>query len=275
MYNWYHDIRCIWHENHENNCHWDTAFRVRLPSKDTFWCRDCGRVLCDSHRYQHTCERLDALKERNDSWLQQLGRQWRVLNTKSPARSGWSVLLMTHNVVYLLDVYPDMFIGVRILIEPECSTRRRQHFESKPCSLQSRYACHAILTYFSCISQSFLMLACWMVFKPLLYILVCCAPGSSQLPFRHFETWSKAKITKEVRASQRYQRPYLGGMCCIYCQGQSWAALWAVVTTDVFRLFRVLSPQKIQIQADSRWDMWEPREWQRTISEQFWWVWSE
>lgn len=32
---------------------------------DTFWCRDCGRVLCDSHRYQHTCERLDALKERN------------------------------------------------------------------------------------------------------------------------------------------------------------------------------------------------------------------
>jgi hypothetical protein len=100
MYNWYHDIRCIWHEN---NCHWDTAFRVRLPSKDTFWCRDCGRVLCDSHRYQHTCERLDALKERNDSWLQQLGRQCRVLNTKSPARSGWSVLLMTHNVVYLLE----------------------------------------------------------------------------------------------------------------------------------------------------------------------------
>lgn len=32
---------------------------------DTFWCRDCGRVLCDTHRYQHTCERLDALKEKN------------------------------------------------------------------------------------------------------------------------------------------------------------------------------------------------------------------
>mmetsp|Transcript_77698 Transcript_77698/g.197424 ORF Transcript_77698/g.197424 Transcript_77698/m.197424 type:complete len:262 (+) Transcript_77698:85-870(+) len=32
---------------------------------DTFWCRDCGRVLCQSHRYQHTCEILDRQKERN------------------------------------------------------------------------------------------------------------------------------------------------------------------------------------------------------------------
>ncbi|CAE7204907.1 unnamed protein product [Symbiodinium natans] len=32
---------------------------------DTFWCRDCGRVVCDAHRYTHTCEKLDALKERN------------------------------------------------------------------------------------------------------------------------------------------------------------------------------------------------------------------
>ncbi|CAK9007929.1 unnamed protein product [Durusdinium trenchii] len=38
---------------------------------DTFWCRDCGRVLCDTHRYQHTCERLDALKAKNDSWSMQ------------------------------------------------------------------------------------------------------------------------------------------------------------------------------------------------------------
>ncbi|CAE8682015.1 unnamed protein product [Polarella glacialis] len=32
---------------------------------ESFWCPECGRVLCESHRYQHTCERLDEQKERN------------------------------------------------------------------------------------------------------------------------------------------------------------------------------------------------------------------
>eukprot|EP00930_Biecheleria_cincta_P100221 TRINITY_DN91848_c0_g1_i1.p1 TRINITY_DN91848_c0_g1~~TRINITY_DN91848_c0_g1_i1.p1 ORF type:complete len:261 (-),score=59.42 TRINITY_DN91848_c0_g1_i1:36-785(-) len=32
---------------------------------DNFWCRDCGRVLCDKDRYQHTCEVIDAAKEKN------------------------------------------------------------------------------------------------------------------------------------------------------------------------------------------------------------------
>ncbi|CAK0846147.1 unnamed protein product [Prorocentrum cordatum] len=32
---------------------------------DSFWCPECGRVLCESHRHQHTCERLDQQKERN------------------------------------------------------------------------------------------------------------------------------------------------------------------------------------------------------------------
>lgn len=27
---------------------------------DTFWCKECGRLLCESHRSQHTCERHDA-----------------------------------------------------------------------------------------------------------------------------------------------------------------------------------------------------------------------
>ena len=44
------------------------ACQARRFAEDTFWCRDCGRVLCDTHRYQHTCERLDALKAKNDSW---------------------------------------------------------------------------------------------------------------------------------------------------------------------------------------------------------------
>lgn len=44
---------------------------------DNFWCRDCGRVLCDTHRYQHTCEVIDAAKEKNakitkEALLQQL-----------------------------------------------------------------------------------------------------------------------------------------------------------------------------------------------------------
>ncbi|CAK9007930.1 unnamed protein product [Durusdinium trenchii] len=43
----------------------------KVTEQDTFWCRDCGRVLCDTHRYQHTCERLDALKAKNDSWSMQ------------------------------------------------------------------------------------------------------------------------------------------------------------------------------------------------------------
>eukprot|EP00614_Pseudopedinella_elastica_P006336 CAMPEP_0172609044 /NCGR_PEP_ID=MMETSP1068-20121228/29065_1 /TAXON_ID=35684 /ORGANISM="Pseudopedinella elastica, Strain CCMP716" /LENGTH=183 /DNA_ID=CAMNT_0013412467 /DNA_START=179 /DNA_END=730 /DNA_ORIENTATION=- len=28
---------------------------------DTFWCDKCGRLLCDKHRNQHTCERVDHL----------------------------------------------------------------------------------------------------------------------------------------------------------------------------------------------------------------------
>lgn len=32
---------------------------------DSCWCNECGRVLCEKHRYQHTCERLDQQKERN------------------------------------------------------------------------------------------------------------------------------------------------------------------------------------------------------------------
>uniref|UniRef100_A0A7S2BG31 Uncharacterized protein n=1 Tax=Alexandrium andersonii TaxID=327968 RepID=A0A7S2BG31_9DINO len=32
---------------------------------DSFWCNECGRVLCEKCRYQHTCERLDQQKERN------------------------------------------------------------------------------------------------------------------------------------------------------------------------------------------------------------------
>lgn len=32
---------------------------------NTYWCNECGRVLCESCRDQHTCERLDQQKERN------------------------------------------------------------------------------------------------------------------------------------------------------------------------------------------------------------------
>lgn len=32
---------------------------------DSCWCNECGRVLCEKHRHQHTCERLDQQKERN------------------------------------------------------------------------------------------------------------------------------------------------------------------------------------------------------------------
>lgn len=32
---------------------------------ESFWCPECGRVLCEKHRYQHTCEKLDQQKARN------------------------------------------------------------------------------------------------------------------------------------------------------------------------------------------------------------------
>lgn len=32
---------------------------------DTCWCSECGRLLCESHRHQHTCERIDQQKEKN------------------------------------------------------------------------------------------------------------------------------------------------------------------------------------------------------------------
>eukprot|EP00927_Polykrikos_kofoidii_P034608 TRINITY_DN29331_c0_g2_i1.p1 TRINITY_DN29331_c0_g2~~TRINITY_DN29331_c0_g2_i1.p1 ORF type:complete len:285 (-),score=73.65 TRINITY_DN29331_c0_g2_i1:273-1058(-) len=32
---------------------------------ETFWCPECGRLLCEKHRHQHTCELLDQQKERN------------------------------------------------------------------------------------------------------------------------------------------------------------------------------------------------------------------
>eukprot|EP00929_Paragymnodinium_shiwhaense_P038564 TRINITY_DN20361_c0_g1_i1.p1 TRINITY_DN20361_c0_g1~~TRINITY_DN20361_c0_g1_i1.p1 ORF type:complete len:260 (+),score=55.10 TRINITY_DN20361_c0_g1_i1:76-855(+) len=32
---------------------------------ETFWCPECGRILCEKHRANHTCERLDQQKERN------------------------------------------------------------------------------------------------------------------------------------------------------------------------------------------------------------------
>lgn len=31
---------------------------------DTFWCKDCSRLLCETHRSQHTCERYDEKKSR-------------------------------------------------------------------------------------------------------------------------------------------------------------------------------------------------------------------
>jgi len=30
---------------------------------DTFWCKECGRLLCEQHRHAHTCERHEAKKE--------------------------------------------------------------------------------------------------------------------------------------------------------------------------------------------------------------------
>jgi len=43
---------------------------------DTCWCNECGRVLCDKHRYSHTCERLDQQKERNKNITkEELARQ--------------------------------------------------------------------------------------------------------------------------------------------------------------------------------------------------------
>merc|ERR550532_833172 len=38
---------------------------VVIHMLDSCWCHECGRLLCEKHRYQHTCERLDQQKERN------------------------------------------------------------------------------------------------------------------------------------------------------------------------------------------------------------------
>mmetsp|Transcript_15270 Transcript_15270/g.40715 ORF Transcript_15270/g.40715 Transcript_15270/m.40715 type:complete len:260 (-) Transcript_15270:288-1067(-) len=43
----------------------DTMSLLVVDMLDSFWCPECGRVLCESHRHQHTCERLDQQKERN------------------------------------------------------------------------------------------------------------------------------------------------------------------------------------------------------------------
>ena len=40
---------------------------VVKPMLDTFWCKDCGRLLCEAHRSQHTCERVDAEKARKQA----------------------------------------------------------------------------------------------------------------------------------------------------------------------------------------------------------------
>ena len=61
-------------------------------AKDTFWCSDCGRVLCDSHRYQHTCERLDAMKEKNVSWQKA---------KKGPGLLLWECILLVNRFVVL------------------------------------------------------------------------------------------------------------------------------------------------------------------------------
>merc|ERR1719181_2466400 len=42
----------------------ETMAMIVKNMSDQFWCRDCGRVLCDKHRYSHTCERVDAEKEK-------------------------------------------------------------------------------------------------------------------------------------------------------------------------------------------------------------------
>lgn len=41
----------------------DALAPVLCSMREKYWCRDCGRVLCDSHRYDHTCERVDAEKQ--------------------------------------------------------------------------------------------------------------------------------------------------------------------------------------------------------------------
>ena len=30
----------------------------------SFWCKECGRLLCEAHRNQHTCEKEDAEERR-------------------------------------------------------------------------------------------------------------------------------------------------------------------------------------------------------------------
>merc|ERR1719199_1902388 len=42
---------------------------------DQYWCRDCGRVLCDKHRFDHTCERVDAEKEKRKNMSPEALRQ--------------------------------------------------------------------------------------------------------------------------------------------------------------------------------------------------------
>jgi len=42
----------------------DTMTMIVKQMTDQFWCKDCGRVLCDQHRLRHTCERVDAEKEK-------------------------------------------------------------------------------------------------------------------------------------------------------------------------------------------------------------------
>ena len=37
------------------------------PMLNTFWCKECGRLLCENHRQQHTCERVDAEKARKQA----------------------------------------------------------------------------------------------------------------------------------------------------------------------------------------------------------------
>lgn len=42
----------------------DTMIMIIKQMSDQYWCRDCGRILCDTCRYNHTCEVVDAEKEK-------------------------------------------------------------------------------------------------------------------------------------------------------------------------------------------------------------------
>jgi len=53
---------------------------------ESFWCPECGRVLCEPHRYQHTCEKLDQMKERNKNIShEQLASQMAEVETRKEA----------------------------------------------------------------------------------------------------------------------------------------------------------------------------------------------